>query len=478
MNFARNTSWLLLIVFGLGISDGIAHAQDPTKLPQYFATAAIAERRDARGIPAGDLKDVQERFQSYAKYQAEIISHPLVYKATQDPTVRTDAIGRPIPSIDVIFGDLQRFLIEPTPASKVTTDKGDYIREMGIALDAALKPVIETHPERIVRVNAMRLLASACKTGATAHYPTLTELISNANTPTEVKYYALQAAANLLAAYDVYDYKSRRHSNGWKNAQKSGEGDAELAQLVTAIEKCILEPKSLIVGLANAKEPTISSDQLEVLSFVRRQAIKALAQVRFVTIPGVDAKTRLFPAYTLSRVCVSDPELVPLPSPSECAEAAIGLCNMSHFVNGDPVKDYNINAAVEAIAAAMVTFAEPRAANPLDRSLHWRLYGARIGEAFKNWRPLFDFLYNPVRPNMFNAGSVPPKVDDMIQRVQIAILTPVDKVGVDGKPDLIGGQIQIEPLRTYLRQLREDKTRNPLLFINNPSTALSMGPKK
>ena len=49
---------------------------------------------------------------------------------------------------------------------------------MGIALDAALKPVILEN-RRIVRINATRLLAVACKTGATAHYPTLIEILKN-----------------------------------------------------------------------------------------------------------------------------------------------------------------------------------------------------------------------------------------------------------------------------------------------------------
>ena len=121
---------------------------------------------------------------------------------------------------------MQRFIVEPIPfnATRVTKDRGDYIRELGVAFDAVLKPVIDENPERIVRINAARMLAVACKSGATAHYPTVTAMLTNANTPTDVKHYVLVAAGNLLSAYDVYDYRSRRHSNAWKNDQQKGAG--------------------------------------------------------------------------------------------------------------------------------------------------------------------------------------------------------------------------------------------------------------
>jgi hypothetical protein len=51
-----------------------------------------------------------------------------------------------------------------------------------------VKPPAASVP--VVKVNGMRLLAAACKSGAQVHWPTVTGLITNANTPPEVKYYA------------------------------------------------------------------------------------------------------------------------------------------------------------------------------------------------------------------------------------------------------------------------------------------------
>ena len=376
MSLSRLTAWTLLTVTGLTlISTRPAGAQDAV-LPQPNRTASNElsryREKETRGIPADEIPVAKKHFEAFAKYYAAIIAHPLVYKAAQDPSLKLDGDRRTIPSLDTLFTDFQRTIVEPTlaNASAVNVDRADYIREMGIAVDAALKPVIESNPDRIVRLNATRLLASACKSGATAHYPTITELLKNANTPTDVKHYALQAAGNLLAAYDVFDYDSRRHSNGWK--QPPVEGDKELGELVAAVEKCILEPTAILNVPPTWKVADATPDQLDVVRFVRRQAVKALGQVRFVTIPGPDGKTPIYPAHTIARVCASDPAIVPAPSPSECAEAAIGLCNMAPVAKGAPIKGYNEAAAVEAVTAALVTFSAARAENPQDRPLPWR----------------------------------------------------------------------------------------------------------
>lgn len=480
MSGARLLS-ISVIVTGLGLClspySGWTQPTDPTRLPEFRKTTAILELKEGRGIPKERLEEVRKLFQELAIYETQLISHPLVYRLMRDPLAKTDAVGRQVPTLDMIFRDLERFLVYPAPGSRVTIDHADYIRELGTALDTALKPLITSHPERIVRINATRMLALVCRMGATAHYATVTELINSPNVPTEIKNYALQAAANLLSAYDVLDYKSRRHSNGWRNDQKPGSADIELAALVTAIEKCITDPNTLVPGVWNgdaAKPAIVQSDQVEVARFVRRQAIRALAQVRFVALPGAgpDGKGQLYPAYTLARVCLSDPRLILPPSPADCAEAIIGLCNMAPMrEDGKPIKEYNAEAAVEAIVAGLITFAEPRG-DPSDTSLHWRTYGLRISDALNNWRYLFDPLYDPTRPRLFNERAVPPIVNDLIQRVRVAILEPLDRVGPDGKPDPLAGRVQIDSLRQYLQQLRTNPKRNPLLFTNNPATAL------
>lgn len=477
MTVPRLAAWTLLLASGFALTSPISRGQDqPLPSKKSSAVEAMNTYKEQRGIPAGELPAAREHFKAFAKYYADMVSYPLLHKAILDPSIK-DPNGRNIPPLDGangVMADMQRFIMEPLPRSRVTRDNADYIRELGAALDAAFKPIIETHPERVVRINAARMLAAACASGATAHYPTVTALLNSANTPTEIRLYALSAAANLLGAYDVFDYASRRHSNGWNDTPK-GAGDKELAALVLAINKHITDPAT-ILNLKTFDPKSATYDQVDVVQFVRRQAIRALGQVRFVAIPGLDGQT-LYPAVMLAQVCVSDPVLMVDPSPSECAEAAIGLCNMSMYRLGEPVKGYNADAAAEAVTAALVTFAGPRGRNPLDNSLPWRGYGLRLSDAIKNWGQMFDFSYNPVKAGAYNPDSAPAPIAALFRRAQIALFAPLEKLGIDGKPDLVGGRVDIEDLKLFLKAQRERANRTPLI-TGVPGTELYMPAKK
>jgi hypothetical protein len=309
------------------------------------------------------------------------------------------------------------------------------------------------------------VLAVACKSGAHAHYPTVTALLTNANTPTEIKYYALQAAANLLAAYDVNDYAIRKHSHGPK----------EVGALVQAVQECVVNAKALVPSLPAKLEDT-SADQLAVVAFARRQAIRTLAEVRSASLPGPNEGQTLYPAYTLARVCVSDPALVPAPGPADCAEAIIGLCHMAPVYMGNPIKEYNADAVVEAITVGLITFAKPRT-NPADRSIPWRGYSARLTDAFRNWIPLFDPLFDATRPTDFNAAAAPARVKELVERAQTAILAPIDKVGLDGKPDLTAA-VDVQRLTEFLKQLRDNPKRDPLVFTGVQATSIAVPERK
>ena len=487
MTVTRSSFWTLLVLAGFTLAAHRSAAQDNPPLPVKNGTAVseVSTYKEAKGIPAGELKKARESFAAFAKYYADVVAHPTVYKAAQDPKV---AAGAKVPTIDYeangILKELERFILVPNPflrtssddpTPKVNADSADYIREFGAAFDAALKPLIETHPERIVKVNAARVLADICRSGSTAHYATLTALLTNPETPTEIKYYALQAAANLLAAWDPTDYKSRRHTIQFLNDRKKGAGDKELAALVAAIEKCVTDPNALMPGLPEKKIENASSDQLGVIAFVRRQAVRALEEVRFVSIS--DGPTTVYPSYTLVRVCMSDPALVPAPTPGECAEAAIGLCHMAPNAFGNPIKGYNGDVAAEAVVTAVATFAAPRAAKTEDRSLPWRGYSARLADALKTWPPLFDPLFEATNPTKFNPKDAPEIVRQVTERIQTLVLTPIDKVDSTGKPDPLV-KVDIQRLKDYLQELQRRPKRNTLLFEGNPATTITFPEKK
>jgi hypothetical protein len=128
------------------------------------------------------------------------------------------------------------------------------------------------------------------------------------------------------------------------------------------------------------------------------------------------------------------------------------------------------------MATGLITFATPRT-EPLDRSLPWRNYSLRLAEAMKNWRPLWDPVSDATQPENYDASAVPPMVNDFIARVQTLILAPIDKVDINGKADP-NSAVNIEGLKDFRNELRENPKRNPLLFSNVPSSVIYSPAKK
>ncbi len=459
MRLARLTAWTLLVAGGFALFAPPAPAQQPLPKKNNDAVTAVTNYRDTSrgGIPKEELKKARESFRLFAKYYADVVKHPDVWKAVQDPKVLPPGTAPPptLEGPDGILRDIDRFLLEPGK-SRLNQEPADYIRELGFAFDAAFKELIEQEPDRIVKVNAARVIAHVARTGAPAHFRTVTELIASANTPPEVKQYLFQAAAALLATPDLNDLRVRKHAADAKT----------VGALVKALMDCINNPGLLLPGAD--KPETLTEDQVRVIAYLRREAVRALAQTKFVTVPGADGTTPLYPAHTLVRIAMSDPNLLPAPGPLEAAEAAIGLCNMAPVAEQlkggfRPIREYNADVAVEAITAAMVTFASPRAARAEDNSLPWRKYAALLAEAMFRWRPLFDPDFDPTIPTRFEPRLVPPVVEDMFKFIVPKILAPMDKVDFMGRPDP-AAKVAIEELQGRLREIRNRPKRNTELF--------------
>src|SRR5437764_705212 len=99
---------------------------------------------------------------------------------------------------------------------------------------------------------------------------------------------------------------------------------------------------------AGAPPPAPTPEQQAVAAFVRRQAVRALAQVRYASINVPPGGPTVYPSHTLARVIYSDPALSPPPNPAEIAEATLGLCNMSPPAKAS--NSYNADAVADAVA--------------------------------------------------------------------------------------------------------------------------------
>jgi hypothetical protein len=469
MTLVRTSSWTLLAATGFALAIAPVGARQAAKeeLPRRPGLLnELTELKAAAPIPAAQLPRAKEVFAAYGKYLTELISSPIIYRATAEfvPDTRN-----PVKTLDQINADLTRDLLIPEPAGgKVGRDQADYIRELGIALDASLKKLIEEGPpnkeyEQIVKLNAARLLATAARTGAAAHYPTVTALLKNPGTPPEVKVYALKAAEHLLGAYhiDVHTTQKRDHSVHPK----------VLIELVQALEDVIVAPNKLEAGqpAAAAPEPP-TPEQLAVNAYIRRQAVKALAQCRFASITVPPGGPTTYPAHTLARVIYSDPALNPPPNPAEIAEATLGLCNMS------PTRGYNEYAAADAVATGIIAFATPRAVDKSDHRYPWRAYAARLTEGLRLWKGVFDRAYDPTRPS---APTAPPPAvvaeitSDEKTGAIARVLIPIERSATDTTVT-----IDIAGMTDLRDRIRKNPKRGATLFQEVPSTSVDIPARK
>ena len=332
-------------------------------------------------------------------------------------------------SLDVLLGDLQSYLLVPTPERdlpKLTPDQAEFVVEYGAALDQAFAAVFAKNPPPVIRVNAARLFAEAARTGAPALGKSVQAMLTNTyfkskpaadkttkpvETPPEVLLYALRAAENLLAAHDPAARDSQfstRHSLP----------DADLVTLVKVLEDLVVkgppvagkaaaaavdtfgQPIALPAAAEDAKEgeakeadakpdapkaapaaaTALTPEQVAVVRYYRRAAIRALAKVRFDTVgskggPGGEAR----PAFTLAKVAVSDATLSLPSTPADAAEAVLGLAGMAPVT---AVTALNIDAWQAAIATGMSAYAQPRMASGDDRTIPWKVTSARLDGAF------------------------------------------------------------------------------------------------
>ncbi len=471
MSLARLASLTLLALAGFALADSAARAQDlPKKNNEAFRV--INDLRDMPGgMPKEKIPEAQKAFASFAKYYTELLAHPAIHKApTEFKDLKLPDGTRP-PTIDGdggILREMDRYLLYPSPGARnIGARQADYIREFGAVIDAAFKEQIENAPDAIVRINTARAYAHLCRSGAAAHFPTVTAMLTNANVRPEIKNYALQAAGSLLAAYDPTELRTRRHAGDLKT----------VGALVAALQDSIANPALLVPGLpGNKLDEKTPADQFLVVAYMRRQAVKALGQCRFAVVAGPDGKAPIYPAHTLCRVALGDPALFFPPSPGESADAALGLLNMAPVRilpdgRAEAVKGYSPEVVLEALTTALITFASPRAARAEDRTLPWSNYATKLAEGLQGYSKLYDPDFDPTAPNKADTRLAPAALDEFRKEVTARVLAPIDKA-------TLAGRVEIELLRKRLQDIRNNPKRKTELVAGVAATSVAFPPPK
>ena len=283
-------------------------------------------------------------------------------------------------TMDGVMTEINRYVLVPKPSEKSPYFQVEYIQEFGKATDAAIRDVLKkagNDPKAaIVRVNAGRALASVCRSGATAHVPLLIDLIKDDSTPTELQFWALKAAENLIDASDIIRAVDGRPEF---HALK----DMDLARLVNVLESAITRyslaaappgapapppappPPKGPPPAGGAKSPPVppsvppaggkiettirSKYEPDVALYMRKQAVRAISKCRKVHVSDA-TKTLARPGVVLAKFAVGDPAVIPPAQPYECADAAVGLARMI------PDGKVNLDVYLDAVAAAIANF--------------------------------------------------------------------------------------------------------------------------
>ena len=376
------------------------------------------------------------------------VAQSTVYRLTYEQYYTSPDSGelRPRPndaSVDYLLNDLSPRILVPTAATGYSTEQRAYVHEFGAALDESIVAVLTKGgmPPTVIRANAGRMLAMVARSGAPAHAKTILALLTNkfykvgdkyVETPPELLYYALKAAENLLAAYDAVAHLTPT------NPARHSIPDADLEALIKAIEPMILsgppvahlaaeadpdkafKPGSVApekgeqpvatpgTGPVKPEAAALTAEQTDLIRFFRRQAVRALARVRYDTVR--DAR----PALTLTKVAVSDVSIVPAPNAGEVAEAVLGLLGMN------PTPTLNTDEWAFVIALGYDTLLRART-GPEDKSIPWRVYAAKMTVAvdalkrtaavnarLRPMLPTLTALADTVKADIITPLSAPP----------------------------------------------------------------------
>jgi hypothetical protein len=162
--------------------------------------------------------------------------------------------------------------------------------------------------------------------GMVIHVGLMLEQLGRLGQPEVADFLSRQLADSKSDVIRLFAFKGLRESFGARPPEvfrftQDPEREAIVARLEPLLDFLTRPP---------ALPANPSDEEVAALRYVRREAIKALAQTRLHSVPFLDGKTlKAHVAHALARVLVGDKSgMTPPASLSERLEAAIGLCQM------------------------------------------------------------------------------------------------------------------------------------------------------
>jgi hypothetical protein len=310
-----------------------------------------------------DLRDgklaVDNSHKDVLKKQAEFLVYRVTHEEYQFKKFQPDS-GL---SMKNLLDDASKSILVPTPQKPLSDNQRKFMREFGKAMTDAIKEVFGNE-RAIARVNAGIILAKLGETGIDDFAEAMCEAIEHKDYDDAVKHYAMKGLANLFEA------KAKADDRRMEEAREA---------------RCI---KALIgfIQRKPASDPsTRPSDEVDALSFVRREAIRALGQTRVPAI-GKARQIEAVPSFELLRIVSNTGEWQPPLSLVDRAEAVIALAQMQRK-NWSERSDYQPEYAAYHIGKFIVEFA---AAYDNERgktsTMDWKYLAYRMAQALADMK--------------------------------------------------------------------------------------------
>lgn len=356
----------------------------------------LSELRNGTRPVSDDAKANQEVLAKAARYYVYRLTMPLYWGIGEDDKGKTNDTRTMTDLVREAHDQLLLNFIRKKQPLK--PNQPEYLAAYSKEMIKCLREVFSKNGEPIVRVNAARILAGIAEAGQDDAADTLVTLVENPRELDAVKLYALRGIKDLLAL---------------------GTPEKSIFKSEAVEARCIEAAQKFLVRQVDV--PTDPGER-EALNYVRREAVRALAQSRYATVPKSKGDTGRT-AWWLLKVARRD-GLTPDPSVSEQLEAAIGVCQLQ------PGKELNVDYAAHHVAGAVVDFlieyANQRGSGG-GAGLPWKLYSTRMSIALDD----------------LQAHGKSKYVEEVVRRCKEA-LKPVD-AGKDANPATLDDWLKATP---------------------------------
>lgn len=278
-----------------------------------------------------------------------------------------------------------KVILAPSRPEKQDEKRRAAADEIGAVAVGHIEKLVK-NPKKIVQLNAARLLAEVGRTGYDGTAKLAVALINDEQVPDAVKFYAIQALGNLLA---YVEDPALPDKSAFKRANRELEHES-LKSLINYIAKkrdltatAQLATRPDGDGDKNDKPaPKLDPEQIDAIRYIRREAVRALANSRAHTI-RYQEKVVCRPALALLRVAAND-GLVPEASLSERVDALVAFTQLYPVVRTID-RDIHLDYAAQQFALAIVDIANVQLNDPNAVVLPWKFSAARLEDGLQKW---------------------------------------------------------------------------------------------